>query len=304
MTSVTDHAHRDDTVGAIGYMLLAVFFLSTMDVAIKQLVTAYPTMQVVFLRCALSAPFFATWILLRNRKLFRPVHFKWHLLRAAIGVLMLFAVGECLRELPLADAYAIFFAAPLLITLLSGPLMKEPAGPLRIGAAVTGFAGVLVILQPGGGSWLSYGAVMALAAVICYAFTALLLRALGRAEHSLTIVLWFTTLVGLASAAAAWPQWQGLQWAHWPWILTLGVTGTLGQLTLTEAFTRASAAVVAPYDYLHMIWAMLYGWWFWGELPVMRTWLGAGVIVASGLYILHRERVVQSGTRSHEPAAD
>jgi len=284
-----EYAAEQDNVKAIALMTGSVFMMTTMDLAIKQLVVHYPSIQVVFLRCVLSAPLFAAWITATDRSLFRPHRFRDHALRAAVGVLMLFAVGECFRELPLADAYAIFFAAPLLLTILSGLVMKEPAGPARLAAAGIGFLGVLIVLKPGP-LLISYGSLMGLVAVLAYAFVALMLRSLGRTEHSMTIVLWFTTLVGAAAGLLALPYWQPVRLTHWPWLLTLCISGSIGQLLLTAAFKRASAAVIAPYDYLHMIWAVLYGWMFWGDLPGARTWGGAAVIVGSGLYILLRER--------------
>jgi drug/metabolite transporter (DMT)-like permease len=160
---------------AIGLMSLAVFMLSAMDLALKQLVEHYSSMQVIFLRGALSAPLLAAYMLGWDRKSFRVKYPKDHLLRAAIGLLMLFGVGESFRELQLADAYAIFFAAPLLITMLSGPILGERAGPFRLAAAAVGFIGVLIVLQPGADSQLiSYGSVMALVSVVAYSFMALL----------------------------------------------------------------------------------------------------------------------------------
>ena len=288
---MSQHAVTQNAMHAIAWMLWAIFLLSTMDVAIKQLVDFYPSLQVAVLRCALSAPLFALWITIQNRKLFRTTRIKAHTARALLGLVMLWAVGEAFRELPLADAYAIFFAAPLIMTLLSGPIMKEPAGPLRIGACAVGFLGVLVVLKPGTDALISYGSIMALLAVGCYAFVALMVRALGREEHSLTIAFWFTILCGAFGALFMPGRWVPLVWEHWPWILILGVTGTLGQVALIAAFRRASAGVIAPLDYTAMLWAVLYGWWFWGELPASRTWVGAAIIIASGLFIIHRERL-------------
>ena len=131
---------------------------------------------------------------------------------------------------------------------------------------------------------------MGLVAVAMYAVVALMLRSLGRQEHSVTITFWFTALVGTGAAAFAWSGWKAIDWSHWPWLLTLGLSGTFGQIMLTAAFRRASVAVVAPYDYTHMIWAVLFGWMFWGDLPGARTWTGAAIIVGSGLFILLREQ--------------
>lgn len=274
---------------AVAWMLWGVFLLSTMDVAIKVLVVHYPSLQVAVLRCAISAPLFALWIVVMNRRLFRTRHLRAHAGRAALGLVMLWAVGEAFRELPLADAYAIFFAAPLIMALLSGPVMKEPAGPWRLGACAVGFIGVLVVLEPGTDALLSRGSVMALIAVACYAVVALMVRALGREEHSLTIAFWFTALCGTFGAVLLPGRWVPLAAEHWPWLLLLGVTGTLGQVALVAAFRRASAGVIAPLDYTAMLWAVLYGWWIWGELPDQRTWFGAAIIIASGLFVIARE---------------
>jgi drug/metabolite transporter (DMT)-like permease len=298
MKSTTNHALEQDHVKAIALMTLATFLLSTMDVGLKHLVEHYPSFQVVFLRCIASAPVFATWMLIRDRTAFRVRYPADHLLRAAIGLVMLYAVGECFRELQLADAYALFFAAPLLMTLLSGPVLGEKAGPFRIAAAAIGFVGVLIVLQPGVDSTLiSYGAAMGLVGVVAYAATGLLLRRMGHHDRTVTITFWFTALVGTGAGIFAIPVWKPLMWEHWPWIALIVVTGTGGQLTLTSAFQRASAAVIAPFDYTHMLWAVLYGFIFWGYLPAISTWVGTVVIMGSGLYIIYREHRMQKKRR-------
>lgn len=270
-------------------MLAAVFFFASMDVAFKLLVEHYPSIQVVFFRSAASLPFFIGWILATERSGFRTAYFGGHLLRGTLGILMLYTVGECFRELQLADAYTLFFAAPLVITLLSGPVLGEPAGPVRITAAVVGFAGVLLVLQPGGDAWVSYGAVMGLVGMLAYAFSSLLLRRLGSRDGTVTIAFWFVAIVCAGSAVLAIPQWRPIAVEHWPHIVLLGLTGACGQALLTAAFRRASVAVVAPFDYTHMIWAVVYGLAFWDYLPGWRVWVGAAIIVLSGLYILLRE---------------
>ena len=289
-------------VQAILLMLGAVFFMSTMDVAFKMLVEHYSSFQVVFFRSAVSLPFFVGWILLTDRTRFRTAYPGGHLLRGSLGLLMLFAVGECFRELQLADAYALFFAAPLVITLLSGPVLGEPAGPSRIAAAVIGFAGVLVVLQPGGDNWVSYGALMGLVGMLAYACTALLLRRMGARDGTVTIAFWFLVIVCLGSAVLALPAWLPVRPADWPAILALGLTGACGQAMLTAAFRRAPAAVVAPFDYTHMLWAVIYGLAFWGYLPGWRVWLGSAVIVLSGLFILLREH--RAGLRQTAPVGE
>lgn len=270
-------------------MLSAVLMLSTMDVAFKVLVESYSSLQVTFLRCAGSLPLFAVWILATGKSQFKTAYPMGHLLRGVIGLGMLYAVGECFRELQLADAYALFFAAPLLITLLSGPMLGEPAGLVRILAAVAGFSGVLIVLRPTGEGLLGYGAVMGLVAVVLYAMSCILLRRLGHKDGTATIAFWFVALVGLSAGLLSIPGWRPLASEHALWIVMLGVSGALGQALVTAAFRRASVAIVAPFDYTHMIWAVVYGYLLWGYLPGLQTWIGAAILVASGLFILYRE---------------
>lgn len=281
---------KQHSLQAIGLMLISVFMMSTMDVGLKMLVAEYSSMQVVFFRCAMAMPVFFVWMVMTDHSLFRTAYLGGHILRGALGLGMLYAVGECFRVMQLADAYAIFFAAPLLVTLLSGPMLGEPAGLIRTLAALTGFAGVLIVLQPSGSGWSGYGALMALLATVFYAFSVILLRKMGARDRTLTIAFWFVFLVGVGAGLAAWPNWQPVNWPRdWHWILIMGVSGTLGQVLLTAAFRRASAAIVAPFDYVHLVWAVIYGWWFWSYLPDSRTWLGAAIIIASGLFVLYRE---------------
>lgn len=271
-------------------MLGSVFLFSTMDVVLKMLVENYGSFQVVFFRCAMAMPFFLIWIIATNRSQFKTAYPLEHLVRGVLGLGMLFAVGECFREMQLADAYALFFAAPLLVTLLSGPVLGEAAGVFRITASLLGFSGVLIVLNPSGHGWIGYGAVMGVVAVILYAFSLLLLRRLGHKDGAVTIAFWFVTLVGAGAGLLAIPSWQPLSSGDWPLLLVLGITGASGQVLLTAAFRLASAAVVAPFDYCHMIWALIYGYIFWGYLPGVQTWIGSAILIASGLFILYREK--------------
>lgn len=275
---------------AIALMLGGVAMFSIMDVAFKLLVAHYSSMQVVFLRCVTSAAIFLVWILATDYRQLGTAYPRGHLLRAAVGLGMLYAVGECFREMHLADAYAIFFAAPLVITLLSGPVLREPAGPVRTLAAAAGFGGVLLVLKPTGEGWVTYGGLMGLLSVLFYAASVLLLRRLGERDSSVTIAFWFTALVGAGAGVGAVPGWRPIAAEHWLTITVLGIAGTAGQAFLTAAFRRASAAVLAPFDYTHMVWAVIYGYLIWDFLPSGRTWLGAGIVVASGLVVLYREQ--------------
>lgn len=275
---------------AIGLMLISVFLFSTMDVIFKILVETYSSMQVVFFRCALSMPLFLAWILLTGTGQLKTAHPFGQVTRAVMGVGMLYATGECFREMQLADAYALFFASPLLITLLSGPVLGEPAGMARIVASLLGFSGVLIVLNPAVSGWPGYGAIMGLIAVALYAVSSLLLRQLGRMDSTVSITFWFILLVGAGAGILSVPGWKHVASDDWPLLVALAITGTGGQILITAAFRRASAAIVAPFDYTHMIWAVIFGYFVWGYLPGLQTWVGSAILVLSGLFILYREQ--------------
>jgi drug/metabolite transporter (DMT)-like permease len=285
-------ALKQNPLQAIGMMMFAVFLFSTMDVVLKMLVEDYSSFQVTFFRCAMSLPFFLGWILATGKSQFKTAYPAAHLFRAVLGLGMLWAVGECFREMQLADAYALFFASPLLITLLSGPVLGEPAGTFRIIASLVGFSGVLIVLSPSGGEWVSYGAVMGMISVILYSFSALLLRRLGHKDGTVTISFWFVFLIGIGAGLFSISSWRPIDPEHWPLLIIMGITGAGGQVLLTAAFRRASAAIVAPFDYAHMIWAVIYGYIFWGYLPGKQTWIGSSILILSGLFIIYRERRV------------
>lgn len=282
-------------VQAIGLMLIAVFLFSVMDVIFKILVENYSSMQVVFFRCALSMPLFLGWIVFTGPAQFKTRYPFGQFARGVMGLGMLYATGECFREMQLADAYALFFAAPLLITLLSGVVLGEPAGPARTLASVLGFSGVLIVLNPSAGGWLGYGAIMGMIAVVLYAISSLLLRRLGRRDSTVSITFWFIALVGVGAGLLSIRTWKPVPVDDWLLLAALALTGTGGQILITAAFRRASAAIVAPFDYTHMLWAVVFGYLFWGYLPGPQTWIGSTVLVLSGLFILYREH--RSATR-------
>ena len=116
---------------------------------------------------------------------------------------------------------------------------------------------------------------------------------MGHHDSTVAIAFWFIALVGVGAGLFSLQNWRPIQWQHWPWLILLGVTGTFGQLLVTGAFKRATVAVIAPLDYTHMIWAVIYGYLFWGHLPGASTWTGTAVIVSSGLYIIFREHRVK-----------
>lgn len=273
-------------------MLVAVALFALMDAGLKTLSLQYSAFQVAFLRGASSLPFVLAWALLTvgARPLLR-VRWGLHLLRGGLGVGMMVAFVYAIRTLPLSTAYAIFFVAPLLITALSVPLLGERVGPRRWGAIVVGMTGVLVVLRPTGEGVLTVAGLAVLLAALAYAVSAISVRILGRTDSTQAMMVWLLVFMSLGAGALALTAWTPIQPAHYWIILGVGVVGAVAQYAITEAFRLGEASMIAPIEYTALLWGVILDATLWGVLPDAVTWAGAAIIVASGLYLIRRERL-------------
>jgi drug/metabolite transporter (DMT)-like permease len=275
-------------------MVVAVGALSLMDAGLKTLAPHYSPLQVTAMRSMSTLPLTLVWILASAgglRQLVR-VRFHLHLLRAAIGIGMLTSFTYGVRHLPLSEAYTIFFVAPLLITALAAPLLHERVGTARWVAIAVGFAGVVIVLRPSGAGILSTPGLAVLGTAIGYAISAITVRVLGRTDSTQSMVFWLMVLISLGAGTLALPGWRPIQSPHWLVIGGIAVTGSVGQWAITEAFKHAEASLIAPLEYTALAWGVVLDWIFWHTLPGARTFVGAAVIIASGIYLVRRERTV------------
>jgi drug/metabolite transporter (DMT)-like permease len=272
-------------------MLAAVACFALMDTAMKLLAAHYPPMQVTAMRAMSSLPLVCAWVLWRG-KLGTLLRVRWplHLLRAVLGIGMLCTFAYALKRLPLADTYSLFFIAPLLITALSVPLLKEKVDAARWWAIAIGLAGVLVVLRPSGDGLSLLGSFAVLVSAACYAISAITVRLLARTDSSESMVFWLMTMLAVGAGALAAPDWLAIRTSDWPVIAGMAVTGFLGQVAVTEAFKQGEASVVAPFEYTALAWAMGIDWLLWQAIPDRSMLLGAGIIIASGIYLVRRER--------------
>ena len=277
---------------AVLAMLAAVALFSLMDAGLKQLTAHYRPFQVAAIRGAASLPFVLVWALatVGLRPLF---HVRWslHLLRGGLGVAMMASFVYALGTLPLSTAYSIFFVAPLLITALSVPFLGEKVGPRRWTAIAVGLIGVLILLRPTGEGMMSLAALAVLVAALMYAVSAISVRLLARTDSTQAMMVWLMTMIAVGAGVLAIPDWVPLRADDGWLILGVGVAGALGQYAITEAFRRGEASLIAPLEYTALVWGVLLDATLWGVLPDAVTWVGAGIIVASGLYLMRRERV-------------
>jgi drug/metabolite transporter (DMT)-like permease len=248
------------------------------------------TVELVFYRFAFGLPPLLLWIAWsRNFTAWRTRRPLAHLTRTAIGLGTMILAFSALAFLPLAEATTIGFVAPLFAVLLSALVLREEVGRHRWTAVAVGFAGVLIVMQPQGTDLPLVGLALALLSAFGVAAVTITIRQIGRTEGTQTTVLWFTVLSMLAVGMAM-PFFAEFHDSRtWLILFGLGTFGGVAQLLMTAALRCAPVSVVAPFDYAQLLWAVLLGWLIWNTQPAASTWLGAAVIIASGLYTLYRE---------------
>lgn len=272
-------------------MLVAVAAFAGMDAILKLLTDHYPPMQIGALRGAASLPFvIASTAFLGRWHELRPVRWQLHLVRGVLAVIMLAGFIYAVKMLSLADAYAIFFVAPLLVTAFAVPILGEHVDWRRWVAIGVGLAGVLLMLQPSGEALSAIGTIGALVSAVAYALASVSVRVLTRTDTTTSMVFWFLVLLTLFAGALALPGWVPVRRADWAWIAALGAMGSVGQHFITEAFRNAPASVIAPFEYTALLWGVAIDWAFWSVVPGGRLFAGSAVIIAAGLYLIWRER--------------
>jgi drug/metabolite transporter (DMT)-like permease len=281
---------------AIALMCAGALCLVCNDAIAKWLIADYAPLQIVFLRNLFAAPIIAAIVLtVGGLPALRTRHLRIHALRGLLLVGGASAFFLSLRTLPLAEATALFFAAPIFITALSVPLLGEHVGWRRWTAVIVGFAGVLIIVRPGAAAFQS-ASLLVVATASFYALAMISTRWIDRSEGIWTMMFYVVLFPMLFSGVAASLQWQTPALSHLPIFAAQAVFGTVGMTLISQSFRLAPAAVVAPFDYTALIWASLLGWLLWSEIPGPWTYGGAVVIVASGVYIVFRETMKRSGS--------
>lgn len=300
--------YQSETATAPAAILLvfaAGVLFALLDASAKYLVlNGFEAPFVVWMRFAIHVVL--VLILLRgwsDRQMFKVVSLPRQVLR---GVLLFGSTifnFLALQTLQLAEGISIYFFAPMVITALAGPLLGEWAGWRRWIAVAVGFVGIMVVTRPGFGTF-GLGHLYAVASMLSYVFYVIMTRAMGHTETSSSLIF-YSALAPVVFMAPAVPLYgalpdNALQWAL---LVSLGFYGALGHYLLIRAYKLASASALAPYPYLQMVWAVALGYLVFAELPDRWTVIGAAIIVASGLYIVNRERQLRLSSVS-EPNAE
>jgi drug/metabolite transporter (DMT)-like permease len=283
---------RSALLTAILCISAAVFLFSSYNAVGKWLTADYSPWQIMFFRGLFGLiPFAAYALAVHGGTVLRSRRPMLQIVRAglAFGANLLFIFAY--REMPLADAVAIGYAAPVFIVVLSVPLLSERVGIQRASAALVGFVGVVLIIQPGGGGLLAPGALYAIAGTLCYAFLIVTTRRLGAFDSALGTVVYSSTAFAVAGAAALPLVWVTPGPGDLGLLVATGLLGGSGMLLFAHAYRHAEAALLAPFDYAGMLWAGLFGFMLWGELPDPVAAFGMAVIAASGLFLLRHEKL-------------
>jgi drug/metabolite transporter (DMT)-like permease len=275
-------------------LVLATYFVWMVhDTIIKLLTSGYAIPQIIFFGRALAVPisFFLTTKRVGLGGL-RSHRIGSHFLRALSSLADIVFFVSAIALTSLANTTTITFSAPLIMTILSAVFLHENVGWRRWTAVVMGFLGVLIVLQPSGAG-LGVASIFAIGSAVAYAIFLILTRAMTRHEPVPVMILWNSGLVMIFMGIWMIPVWRTPTPEDWVRFIAIAVTGAIGQFTTTEAFRMGEASLLAPLQYTSLIWAALFGYVVFDDVPSATLWVGAAVIMMSALYIVlyeHRKR--------------
>jgi drug/metabolite transporter (DMT)-like permease len=286
---------------AIGLKLISALLFAFMSALVRQLGDVAPVGQMVFFRSTFAILPVVLVYAVRGElatavRTSRPLG---QLGRGLLSVGGMFTNFSALTRLPLADATAISFASPLITVALAAIILKERVRIYRWSAVVIGFAGVIVMLIPHldigryaviGGAAAAAGSMFAVISAFCNAGTVIQTRRLTKSETTSSIVFYFSLVCAIAGALTLPFAWHSPTPRELIALIALGVLGGFAHILLTESYRYGTASLVAPFDYTSMLWAVLLGYWLFGELPDTLVYVGASIVAAAGLFVIWRER--------------
>lgn len=294
-----------DAGDRVGFGILssvgAVFCFSMVDALAKWLGQDYAAVQILFFRYLFGLLPVAVFVwrsgglsALRTR---RPGA---HVLRAGLLFVALLLFFEALQSLPLAEAIAVAFTAPLFVTALAGPVLGERVGPRRWAAVIVGFIGALIMVRPGTAAF-QPEALLIVGSAFCFSLLVLLTRRLTRTESTVSLLTYSTLLAGALSVPFLAQVWRPPTSEDLGLFVLLGIVGGVAAFLVILAYRNAPASVLAPFDFTSLIWGALLGWLIWQEQPDAPVWIGAAIVALAGLYVTRREALQGRRTEGARP---
>jgi drug/metabolite transporter (DMT)-like permease len=283
-------AHKEHVVRGMVAALAAFFMFTVMNVFAKLLSANHSVIEIAFYRNLIACLPFLFIVFVLGRREILVIQSKPSLvgLRAVLGAVSLMTTFAAFSLMPMAETTVLLFTASLFIPVLGIFFLGERVGPWRWGAVVIGFAGVVVMAQPGGNIHM-LGVMVALGAALMHATLQIVLRYLGRYESPETVTFYFLVIGTLVTAlplpfVAVTPT-----LAEVPLLFGVGLSGALAQWLLSVAFRHAPAAIVTVFNYSGIVWATLFGWLIWNDWPLPTVLVGATIVIASNALIIWRE---------------
>ena len=272
--------------GIAGFAVMAVFIKLAAESGVHIL-------EIIFWRQLVSVPIIAGWAMLAGGlHLLKTERPRAHAVRAGYGFVgMILNFGGVIL-LPLAEATTLTFSAPIFAVVLSTILLKETVGTWRWSAVAAGFAGIVIIAQPGGGDLPLQGAMVALGGAFMIALISIQVRDLSRTDDPKVIVFWFAVTSTIITAPALFFVHERLSVEQGLYLLGIGLSGTWGQVLITQALRFGQVSTVIVMDYSNLIYAAILGWLVFSTIPPASTWLGAPLVIGAGIIIAWRERVL------------
>jgi drug/metabolite transporter (DMT)-like permease len=300
--------HKDSRRKALGFVLMAVGFAATQDAVVKAMSGSYSAYETVIFRCIGSMPILAVLLWRQGRLTLRTPLLGRVVVRSIILCTAYFAFVLAIAAMPIANAVAIYFTMPFFVAALAGPMLGERVKPYRWLAIIAGFLGVLIMIRPGA-SVFEPAAFFALYSAFGYAFGQMMGRPIARVVQPVVIANWQNLIYLVAGILLAilfnTTEWSGvshksLVFLSRPWVwppltdllvlLANGFLAAFGMLFFVSAYKYGESNFVAPFEYSAMIWAVGYGLLIFNDFPDFYTWVGAGVVIAAGLWMLWRDR--------------
>jgi drug/metabolite transporter (DMT)-like permease len=275
-------------VRAALWMVLASIAFAAMIILIRQLTATFDPLQVVFFRNVFGLIAMLPWIAGHGLGALRTQRLGLHALRATIGIVSMICWFTALSLMPLAQATALSFTAPIFASVLAVIFLGEVMRLRRWSATAVGLLGTLVILRPDGSS-IEPAAMLAIASAVLGAASPIFVKIMARTESTGAIVTYMVLFLTPLSLVPALLVWQQPSLVELGFAALLGLAGTLGHLCLTRALATADATVVVPFDYLRLPAVALMAWLVFAEVPVIWTWIGGAIIAASSIYMTLRE---------------
>lgn len=263
--------------------------LAIMGALIKYVSDELSTEQIVFFRNLAGLIILIPMVLHQGTSLLKTSVWHWHLMRGLVGVTAMYCYFWAIGNMPLTEAFLVKLSSPLFMPFIAWIWLSEKSGRHSLLALMVGFTGVAFILRPGGDDAFTYAALIGLLGAFLAALAKVTIRKLSATqEPSQRIVFYFGVIATIVSCPAALANWNPVPPSYWGLLLLLGAVATLGQLALTKAYKIAPTGSVGVYAYSAVVYGALMGWLFWDEIPLWSTWLGATLIIASGIINLRK----------------